>query len=176
MLTLDQFNALYKEYKREKFKDIKLHHVKPFTLYKVKKHKIKKELKQDINGIPYYDKIVIVIENPKKIFQVNQFNALIVAYLKIFTNPLRAEITNTKGNYIPNVGYIPNKEKGRADITSQYETFELCIETKQEYEKQLDSQKSFEKMSQQQSFRKYVLVRDFEEFQIEMKKIFKNLP
>lgn len=176
MLTLEQFNSLYKEYKREKFKNIKMHNVKSFVLYKEKKHIIKKELKQDINGIPYYEKVVIVIEKPKRIFQVNQFNNLIVTYLKMFTNPIRAEITNTKGNYIPNVGYIPNREKGRADITAQYEKFELCIETKQKYEKQLDSQKSFEKMSQQQSFRKYVLVRNFEEFQIEMKKIFKNLP
>ena len=177
MLTLKEFNALYTAYKREKCINIKLHHVKPFKLIKTVKQKIEKELKQDANGIPYYDRTVIKLEKPKVTFDVNQFNRLIVEYLKMYTNPIRASITNTAGKYIPNIGYVHNKaDRGRSDITAQYSDFELCIETKQKYEKQLDSQKEFEAMTKNQSFRKYCICRDFESFQIEMKKIFKNLP
>ena len=61
---------------------------------------------------------------------VNGFNAMLVAYLKMFTPCIEAKITNTAGKWIPNVGYIPNRDKGRADITAQYSLFELCIETK----------------------------------------------
>ena len=175
-MTLDEFNKKYVAYKRDKLSNIKAYYIKPFKLYTIKTQEIIKKQKNDANGIPYFEKTIITLDKPKIKFNVNQFNALIVAYLKLYTNPLKANITNTTGTYIPNVGFIANRDKGRADVTAQYNDFELCIETKQRYEKQLDSQKSFEKMSQQQSFRKYVLVRDFEEFQIEMKKIFKNLP
>lgn len=175
MLTLDEFNKMYKEYKREKLKNIKVHHVKGFTLYTEKRTEIIKEPKIDENGIPYYKRTVVLLDKPKKRFNVNEFNRLIVAYLEMFTNPISAGVTNTTGKYIPNVGYIANRDKGRADVTAQYKDFELCIETKQKYEKQLESQKKFEKMASEQSFRKYVLVRDFESFQIEMKKIFNFL-
>ena len=177
MLTIKEFNALYTAYKREKYKNIKLHHVKGFVLYKEKKTKTTSELKKDKNNIPYYERTVKILDKPKITFDVNQFNKLIVEYLNMFTNPIKANITNTAGKYIPNVGYVHNKaDRGRSDITAQYSDFELCIETKQKYEKQLDSQKEFEAMTKNQSFRKYCICRDFENFQIEMKKIFKNLP
>ena len=176
MIDLKEFNKIYVESECKRLENIKAYYIKPFKLYTEKKQEITKELKNDSNGIPYYERTIKIYDKPKLKFNVNQFNALIVAYLKLFTNPIKANITHTKGNYISGVGFIANRDKGRADVTAQYQDFELCIETKQKYEKQLNSQKSFEKMTQQQSFRKYVLVRNFEEFQIEMKKIFEKLP
>jgi hypothetical protein len=92
----------------------------------------------------------------------------------MFTPTLKCDVTNTKGNYIPNVGFVQNyADRGRADVTAQYNDFELCVETKKKYESQLDSQKKFEGMANQQSFRKYIITRSFEDFQEKINNIFK---
>ena len=183
MLTVKEFNKLYIAHRREQAKKIKLWVVKGFSIESVKTTKRTKILKQTDTGVPYYETVIEQLKKPIvkiKMDGVNGFNAMLVAYLKMFTPCIEAKITNTAGKWIPNVGYIPNRDKGRADITAQYSLFELCIETKNTYgkrkEKQLESQKKFEAMAANQTFRKYVLVRDFEDFQIKMAEIFNNLP
>ena len=167
--TLEEFNAIYIEDRRKRYNDIKVHKVKGFSLTKTKT-KYKETYSTDANGIPEVKKEVL---SKKVTFDTNEFNKLIVAYLTLFTTPLRCSVTNTTGRMIGG-RYVQNKvDRGRADITAQYEQFELCVETKQKYEKQLDSQKEFEGMASKQSFRKYILTRSFEDFQDKVNEIFK---
>jgi hypothetical protein len=169
-LTIDEFNTLWKAHKREKGKAIHLHHVGGFSITK-RLNKTVVEDRVDANGIPYQ---VRKVTQGREVPDMNGLNKAIVAWLQLFTNPIKAEITNTTGRYIPEVGFVPNRERGRADITAQYPTFELCIETKQRNEKQLKSQQRFEAMTQQQAFRRYVLVRSWDDFQMQMIEMFRD--
>jgi len=175
-MTIDQFNENYVAFERKRLSNIKVHDIKRFVIYHTKTQKRTKIETMTEFGIPIIETEIEQLPKPIVKMDIPAFNKMIVAYLKMYTDPIKAHVTNTTGRYIPKVGFVVNKDKGRADITIQYKDFELCIETKQRYEKQLESQKSFETMANQQSFRKYVLCRDFDEFQNEMRKIFKNLP
>jgi hypothetical protein len=167
--TLKEFNEIYIAHKRDKLKHIHVHKVKGFSLTKTKS-KVKVTTTMDANGIPSIKREVL---SKTETFDTNGFNKLIVAYLELFTPTLKCSITNTMGRMI-NGRYVQNKvDRGRADVTAQYDTFELCVETKQKYEKQLDSQKEFESMANFQSFRKYILTRSFEDFQHKVNEIFK---
>lgn len=163
-LTIDQFNKAWREHERTRLAHIHVHTVKGF---RVTKHLTKRETREGYteNGTPYS---YSVTTKGREVPDMDGLNKAIVAWLKVYTNPIKAQITNTKGNYIPKVGFVANKERGRADITAQYADFELCIETKQRTEKQLKSQKEFEQMTIQQSFRKYLIVRDWIDFQEKM--------
>jgi hypothetical protein len=167
--TLKEFNEIYIAHKRDLLKHIHVHKVKGFSLIKTKS-KVKLTTKSDDNGIPYIEREVL---SKTESFDTNEFNKLIVAYLQLFTPTLKCNITNTTGRMI-NGRYVQNKvDRGRADITAQYDTFELCVETKKKYEKQLDSQIEFQQMANKQSFRKYILTRSFEDFQQKVNEIFK---
>jgi hypothetical protein len=167
--TLKEFNEIYIASKREKLKHIHVHKVKGFSLTKTKR-KVNIITKVDENGIPYIEREVL---SKTESFDTDEFNKLIVAYLQLFTPTLKCNITNTTGRMIKG-RYVQNKvDRGRADITAQYDTFELCVETKKKYEKQLDSQIEFQEMANKQSFRKYILTRSFEDFQQKVNEIFK---
>ena len=168
-MTIEQFNKAYIQWRREKSANIKSWHFKGFALYK---NKNVKEVCEgyDANGIPYRESRIV---STKRVFDTNAFNNAIVAFLKMYTSPLKASVTNTTGRYIPKVGYIANKaDRGRADITAEYPNFILEIETKQRHERQLDSQKQHQARAEQTSYRRYVLVRSWDEFVAEMVKMF----
>lgn len=166
--TLDEFNEIYINHKREELKSIKVNKVKGFTLTKTNS-KVIVTHKNDADGFPYVHREVF---SKKEVFDTNQFNKLIVAYLTIFTPTLKCNVTNTTGRMVKG-RFVKNKaDKGRADVTAQYENFELCIETKQKYEKQLDSQIEFHSMTKKQSFRQYILTRSFDDFQRQVNEIF----
>jgi ribosomal protein S4E len=154
--TLDEFNELYKQKEKERLKSIKFDE-KKIKLFKLKKklpNKVKIET-ISINGVPQIKRTVIREGNYT--FDMDCFNRLIVEWFKMFTDCLDAKITNTTGL---NFGkyWKKNNDKGRADITVIFKDFELGIETKRKYEKQLDSQKKFQSLSLETNFRKYVII------------------
>jgi len=168
-MTIEDFNREYIAHRRAKGERIKLHQVSGFSLYKNKATKDRIE-GVDQNGIPYtYTKVT----STKKVFDTNQFNKAIVAFLHMYTSPLKASVTNTTGRYIPKVGFVANKaDRGRADITAEYKDFILEIETKQRNERQLDSQKKHQARAEQTSYKRYILVRSWDEFVAEMVRMF----
>jgi len=174
-MTIEQFNKIYIASERERLLKYKIFKIKGFSVYKKVTEKRTKTEKKDVNNIPFIETTIESIK-PKLRMDINEFNKLVVAYLKIFTNPIKAEVTNTMGIYIPNIGYVKNKDRGRADVTAQYINFELGVETKQKYETQLESQKDFQAMADSQSFRKYIIARNFDELQTKLKTIFTGLP
>lgn len=167
-LTINEFNQEWKAHKRDKYKGIKLHVVSSFRLTK---KLTKKEITTDMmHGIPT-TKVKVV--GSREVSDIKGLNKAIVAWLQLYTAPLKCAITNTSGKYIPNVGFVANKaDRGRADITAEYQDMILSIETKQKNEMLLDSQHKYKSMAERQSFRKYVIVRSWEQFQSEMIAIF----
>lgn len=171
-LPLANFNREYIAWKRERGKAIGIHKVKGFSFEK-NVNRYKERYIDGVFGKALVEKKLI---SSRKTFDTTAFNNAIVAWLQMYTQPLKASVTNTTGKYIPNVGFVANTaDKGRADITAQYPDFELCIETKQAKESQLKSQKEFEAMVQQQSFRKYFVVRGWIDFQQQMLNFFGTL-
>ena len=167
ILTIEEFNKIYIDYRIEKGKNIHLSKVKGFTLVK-NVHKYKEYISYNPLGIPSIKKEII---HTRQVPDIKSFNKAIVAWLKIFTDPIKAEVTNTKG-YMIDGRWRKNPNRGQADITAQYHDFELCIETKQKHEKMKDSQVNFMDMAQQQLFRKYFVVRSWEDFQEKMIDLF----
>jgi hypothetical protein len=174
-ITLEQFNLIHESHDWVRLKGYG-YYTTYFKLTKLKE--VKKGVKEwiyDEEGIRlvYHSEAV-----KKQVFDTKSFDKMLLRYLRILTPTIKANITDTKGVFNPATGKLmSNKaDKGRADITAQYTNFELGVETKQKYETQKESQKEFERMANAQTFRKYILVRSFEDFQMKMYDIFENLP
>jgi hypothetical protein len=175
-ITLHQFNLIHESHNFARFNGMGYYR----QYYKLTKLKeVKKGEKEWTIDDDFKVELVTITEAVKKqVFDTDSFNKLILRYLRLFTPVIKAALTDTKGFYNPKTGqWMTNKsDKGRADITAQYKDFELGIETKQKYESQKEAQKEFEQMAAKQSFRKYVLVRSFDDFQLKMFEIFPGLP
>jgi len=154
-MTQPQFEQLYNESRAKKGR----HSVTfPLMKSKITKKAIFKDI-VDQQGRPER----IITEKPisKKVFDTNKFNELCQAVWEYYTNTKLKRISS-EGKWRPGIGFIKSTNKGFADLHGLYNGRAIYIETKQEKEKHLQSQKDFAKWVHDGGGI-YVSVRSFED-------------
>ena len=157
-ITLQQFTTLYNARRKE---TMKLgYYPKKFSIKKrkiVKPQQIEYEMR---NGIPFEVGRVPAVS--KEVFDTNGFTVLCQAVWKYYLGTDLKRISS-EGRYRSDIGkFIPNYNKGIADLMGAYNGKVYFIEIKQPKEKHLDSQKKFQDWTKQGGV-DYFTVRSFED-------------
>ena len=151
------FEEAYNE--KRKLEMGRLFYKKSFPLWtsKVTKKATKKTMMTDV-GVPY--SVVIDPAKSKVVFNTNNFNSLIVAFLEYHGHSFRR--VSSEGRYRKDIGYIKSPNKGFSDVHGIMNGRAIYIETKQANESHLKSQKEF-KQWVEKGGGIYITLRSFEE-------------
>lgn len=157
-ITLSHFTDLYNARRKETMKIG--YYPKKFSIKKrkiVKPQQIEYEMR---NGIPWEVGRTPAVS--KEVFDTNGFTVLCQAVWKYYLGTDLKRISS-EGRYRSDIGkFIPNYNKGIADLMGAYNGKVYFIEIKQPKEQHLESQKAFQKWTKDGGIN-YNTVRSFED-------------